>query len=706
MAGKTSVQEVVIGGKRYLRVQGPAPVMPEPQGGDKKFTPREGDQMYGPPPDWDYRKTLTGFNGEPLPAGAIGWTPEGEPYYGYGKIPIVGPVAEWGRRAWDRISAPTRGPAEVTPTGVLGTLQTASRKLTEGDEAGQKPTPLQIGARALGEGIRGLGEALSVPAYATELGLGGTTPTLQAGGEGSPLPDVSTALEEAIPDVEDRGFLSDATKMFEQYVLNLNPVLMTYNALRFLTSPMSVGQKRDIAEDQFNAARIAYSAWSDPALRNEYIRRYNAGEDPYLLQLDLQRPGAELIGQLVLDPLNLTGGWISKPAKARALTRGALVPDALKPLLKAVAEAPEAAKADAIADLVRARRALVVERGTRLTNLATETGLLKRTAGSKRYMVSEVTNDVLDFVFTSNGNKEDAVDMLEALVKSVSGNEDEALDGFMRLMRDENLVNVTLSDDFTDTGLFIRKILEDENGVVDASRFLNELKGAKTYDEMILLAARKVDNAIDAAFPTIRKMTEATEKVAKLQGEGKTLAEIPAELRKHAALAEKLSDRQKALAAFDDVAQRKFYQPINKFFANVYMGWNPGYAFRNMIQNYVHMFIDTPGAVPKSVWATLSGKPGGMPERAGEEAFKWLNFNPKVLSQGISTTQTKGVIEGVRATGPTAQFSDLIERGGGADGCSRRRQASRLAWDCCTTRYPTFRYKASMTRSFMRSLAG
>lgn len=626
--------------------------------------------MYGPPPGWDYRMASRGFNGEALPEGAVGWTPEGEPYYGYGKIPILGPIAEWGRRAWDRIRRPTEGPAEAQATSnLLGKALNVVRPLGEGKteaDAGKKPTVLQMGARAVGEAIRGAGEILSAPAYATEMGLTGASETLQAGGEGSKLPDIEAQLEKAIPDVEDRGFLSDAAKMFEQYVLTLNPVLQTYNALRFLTSPMSAGQKRDIAEDQFNAARIAYSAWTDPALRAEYIRRFNAGEDPYLLQLDLQRPGAELVGQLVLDPLNLVGGWISKPQKARALTKGALVPDVLKPFVKAVAEASDVAKADAVNDLMRARKAYVVERGTRLTNLATETGLFARTAGSKRYIVSEVTNDVLSFLFQANPNKEDAVDMLGALVKSVSDNEDEALEGFSRLLKDQDLANVTLSEDFTDTGLFIRKMLEDENGVVDATKFLDDLAKAKTYDDMVLLAARKVDNAIEKAFPTVKQMSGAAEKIAKLEAAGKTGAEIPAELRKWAVMGEELSDRTKALAAFDDLAQRKFYQPINQFFATVYMGYNPGYAFRNMIQNYVHMFIDTPGAIPKSIWANLSGHPRGAVGRAEEATQMWLNMNPKVLGQGISTTQTKGVIQGVKGRGPTATFSDWIEQGGGA----------------------------------------
>ena len=95
----------------YRIVQGDEPMPPEMAislltrqyesgqlaGGSVRLTRAEFEtsaDMYGPPPGWNYQTSERGWKGEPLPPGAYGWTPPGEPYFQNGLIthPPISPT--------------------------------------------------------------------------------------------------------------------------------------------------------------------------------------------------------------------------------------------------------------------------------------------------------------------------------------------------------------------------------------------------------------------------------------------------------------------------------------------------------------------------------------------------------------------------------------------------------------------------------------
>ena len=601
--------------------------------------------MYGPPPGWNYKTASVGYNGELLPPDAIGWTEQGDPYYGYGRIPVVGNFLEWFKGAWDRINRPSQG--YVESKAPEGTASFDANKLIAPlqGEAGQEATLLQKAGRGAGEAVRGLGEGLNVLANAAEMGLGGLE-GLQRAGAGSGLPDIESKVRSSIPEIAGRGFWSDLGRGFTNFVLDLNPLLIGYNSVRALASPLSLEERRDISEGNLQASRIAYSAWVDPALREDFIRRYNAGEDPYLLQQELQIPGAELIGQLVLDPLNLVGGFLGKAGKAGDLAQAADRLDAAGDVAKAVGEGE---KLSAISRLTQVVMVDATDRAKNISDLSRKVGLFTGTSGAKRFVVGERINGILQTVFAANKNDpEGGIELLDALVKMASRDEGEVLDGLSRVVRDDALARVWLSDDGLDTAVVLRNMLSDESGVVDATKFLDDLKG-KPLDEIVRAVTRKTDDAIERAFPSMAERIGAAGKIADLEKGGKS---VPANLRKLASEAESISPQMRALEAFDRVAQSKLYQPVNRFFAAIYMGLSPGYAFRNFLTNSLHMLVDYgPGVFAKS------------PATRTAETLRWLGgVEPRLLTQGL--TQTKGAVRGAATRLLFAQASDKLEQVG------------------------------------------
>src|SRR3990167_9820357 len=65
-----------------------------------------GQDPYGLPPDWDYKTSLVGPDGEPLPTGAVGWLPDGRPFYGSG-------ITGWLNEARYKLTAPKELPKQA-----------------------------------------------------------------------------------------------------------------------------------------------------------------------------------------------------------------------------------------------------------------------------------------------------------------------------------------------------------------------------------------------------------------------------------------------------------------------------------------------------------------------------------------------------------------------------------------------------------------
>jgi hypothetical protein len=139
---------------------------------------------------------------------------------------------------------------------------------------------------------------------------------------------------------------------------------------------------------------------------------------------------------------------------------------------------------------------------------------------------------------------------------------------------------VLASEGGSNTGHILRRMLDGQ----EPKRFLGEVKkaAAKGEQELVDFITKRMDGALEELVPTISKRAEWARKL----DAGEELDDY----RKTMAMS--LSPTMKALERVDTLVNGHFVSPINRFFANIYLGFSPGYAVRNLQQNYIQALID------------------------------------------------------------------------------------------------------------------
>src|SRR3990167_7672462 len=260
------------------------------------------------PASWDYQTAEFGPRNEKLPEGALGWNPQGEPYYGDG-------LQGWWKGTVARMTADIDRPDNIIPAEgswwqkALGTVSNLAQYFKNvGGEEGGAPSPLTYATRAASAVVGGGLEARADPARKTEQVLNVLTEGVEEMGAGSPIaaPAPVQVPEFMQPWAEKNQWFVNLV----EFIAKLSPANLRYhipNIARAITGPLSLDEKLDIAEQAYQSGRVLYSGIYDETIKEEYKRRLNAGENPYLLAMELQNPIAEMVGQLPLDPLNAIG---------------------------------------------------------------------------------------------------------------------------------------------------------------------------------------------------------------------------------------------------------------------------------------------------------------------------------------------------------------------------------------------------------------
>jgi len=566
-----------------------------------------------PPPEaeWNYRNATRGMQGEPLPYGAIGWNPRGEAYYGPGLNGYV-------RGALFRFTAPVGEPlpegyaTSLIPQMQPGwerilavatrTVEMVTNRLEQqgGAAPGAAPSFANYAGRAAGEGVRAILALLQQPARGVERYIGFSRALAEAG-EGSPLPSY---------ELEDIGIGHTTSERYE-YIRNLPIPAIAYNALRYWTSKER--NKADILQRESEAWRIAYSAIYDPLIREEYLRRLQSGEEnAELLAMELEDPGVELIGQLILDPLNLIGIGAKGARTARWISTaegrfGAYADDVLRGVENLAETAGRAAEGDAVdiaRKLAETKIATMATANARVASRARSRGLFSLLASGKRH-VTWMDQGLLSrsIIAAFKGDPDGAIDMFRALIKMASGDVDEVAEG---IMTSSHFVSPKMlhSQVAEELGITLRTLVTGPDGAIHLDDFL------KNWDE----AAQTVDGA--AAYLT-KYVAPALEKLYP------TLTDLIAQ-------GNDVGPFYRILEAFDRaVGQGPFYKVINTFLSAVYMGMSPGYAVRNYLTNAFHILVDV--------------GPGGLRGPAGSERFiqNVLDTIPDLAKQTLTAAQSE-----------------------------------------------------------------
>src|SRR3990167_5461182 len=513
--------------------------------------PQTVQEMMQIPDDWDYKNPLNnaGPNGEVLPPAAIGWTPHGTPYYGDG-------LPGWWKGAVSRILAPI-GTSSVQARG--RDLTIGKWFYNTGGEEGGAPGPLTYATRGVSELVGGILSGFGEFAKKTEQVFG-----VEKELERMFKPPAPSAPPANLPS----GWIGDYVRRnYEQILPTQISMGLAYTGADQRPEDFDFEAVKTAAERGYQAGRIFYTGAMQPQIYEDYKRRLENDENPYLLAMELENPLAEFIGQAVLDPLNFIGGGIRHAKDVRRIASISdeflKISDELEDILRATDKVTDEGKAaQVIGDFIESIK-------TSLKKYSEDRSLFSLTAESKRFVVTRRSGELVEWMFRND--PEHALDSLVGMVRMAS---DDAGERLLGLSAVKNFLEPRplFSKAGGQTAVILRKMLTDESGVVNTGKFLKQLEKAKgSTDDLIRFVSGKMEKAIADTFPTVTELVAAGEKV-------------PWTIRN--------------LNRFNNFAQKSFYRPINTFFSGVYMGLMPGGAEKNINSNPLPVLVDGgPGAL-------------------------------------------------------------------------------------------------------------
>jgi hypothetical protein len=585
--------------------------------------------------DWNWENPEgTGPNGEALPNGALGWKPNGEADYGVG-------LKGWWSKATNKIK-------DAYDTGYkegvrINGLQAFTLKKTMGEEAGQKR--------------------------------------------------IDEINEERKPDNENQakffGFAEAAKETFGQALWGLLDGLgqvgiATEQVLGTAgyTLADAIDPNRDVNAETFkqnwNASRMAYSGIFDASIYEEMNRRFDQGVRPELAAQEVMidkkwTMWPELIGQVVFDPLNVVtaftkAGQAIKIEKSVAKTFHTVVnPELAKILDNAdeLAKMDDAAAFKHIDELVRSQQGLtaaaehadtISDAAGKLDELGSSYKLSSMTADGKVAHVANQTGEILMHV-VNNSSPDEALEILRGMTKSVSKNPEEAAEGISTMMHFGD-ARALFSEAGNNTTVVLAKMMEKHG-----TKWLDDIAALKDNPaELTKALMTKLDDVGQEMFPSVSKMLEA-EKLVKAGGE------VTEATRKLAEKAAQVPESVKAFTRMHDAAQ-KVVGPINKAFIGAYMGWSPGYAFRNFTNNSLQLLIDYgPGVLlgnADNMFTKAEKLHGGLLQGAFSEGGQAASLFPEAAKVGenVKGTGVKDILGAVKdkgLKGPVLGMSQKLE---------------------------------------------
>lgn len=635
--------------------------------------------------EFDYKTSQVNQFGETLPENAKGWTPQGQVDWGGGLTGWANKVyhnvtgGDNREKVWEPLTEGAKAffagnsPRAKTLLKSAGEQFMSDISVVEDSAQGNIGESLRATGDKLGEVLpRNLEEATDLKRYGegaaiTIAGVGDLYEQLRDGfGGDSPLTPVLRGAESlvggvfegmgAVAQIPKFGFgamqgidsagegswLPDFTKeevVGETFSKILNVPLAGYNILRTMTAPGTWQSKQDMVVDNAQAGRVFFSSLVEPAIQQEFMRRMQAGEDPRLLAMELQNPWAELVGELIFDPMNAIGkfgkatqvaGMIDDAHDFSTTSRTLANPELGKLLDDALRVGSDEAIAAALPKIVDTHITTIAQKLDDTSSVFNQTYDLKSlTALSRRNVVTRNIGDTLKLTAQSmksaGYNVEDVAALWGNLARAASKDPDVAAVGIAAIL-DNPSARLLLSDNGIDAQIFLNKMLTDANGKLTPDRLINIVKKADgDYVKLNEAVAGMMDNATSQMFPTVETMKNASETVAKAAKTGK----VPtARLRNLAKQYDQLPQRVKFWSSID----AKLAAPrrgINNVLGFGYFTANPGYAIRNFTSNLTTMVADNGVGVFKKgqrgwqdeiqKWVGFqSGAQGGFGEVAGE----------------------------------------------------------------------------------------
>lgn len=553
-----------------------------------------------------------------LPEGAIGWDNFGNPSYG-GRTPfqesLLRMKANWKNQgqitaeqgSWDDWDAPNVSQSFQEGGiggGVSAILQGAGEVFKQTGESidymlsggNAEITPAQETWRYVSEGVGPALELLDAASYQTKLFLGGVAHVAEETfnfGHG--------AVDDAVHFDERWQEINDASDQFATQRKDNDAFWM------------KLGFSQDIIQEYKFGAMSAHMFYTNAFggtvdllkgrqgndtydfQQAEFMRRMkeNPNLNPYVAVKEYYNPVLEGVGQAVFDPLNLVG-WAAKGIKGgilvnKATTLMAEPLDAVKAFNAGqdvtrvsglIEDAADIAKFDG---LITARTQDLVTTIKKQTKLAKSKSVFGLTNQSKASLLatdlSATINWALGQAKTADGviDLEKLLDIQQSLFKTAGD-----IEVLTKIQRGEKV---------SDAAMMAHKARIAE-GVQDLSRFPG---WDVAFTEPGTHAALYMNDILSNG--KLKKVADLLQKgdiedASKLmdsmlvEGTKKLFPDVADDLNK-------AGSGYKIIAKTHDWMQTKGpYKYFNKFFSNVYLGLNPGFAARNFMQNTVQTVLD------------------------------------------------------------------------------------------------------------------
>lgn len=627
------------------------------------------------PIEWkeNYRNETKGPHGESLPSDALGWLPTGQPDFGGGFSGVL-------KRGWYSLYEKPRGDIEAKDIGAFGPTATSLRQqiddIIASTEEGTPTTGVlgRIMGAALPHGIQYIKDLWATAednetifGQATQL-IGATVDTaIGAFEESAKVIERGTlgrhvlASDEMIRRGAEKGTIPEGDL---EWLEKLRP-LGGFSAL----APVAMAgrmrlqgliDERDYlaaVERNRDAARMAYTAWFDPAAKEEYMRRVRAGDDPRLLALELENPGAEMVGRIIFDPANLfdllqVGSRVQKLLQLnRARRELTTVADpALRDALRVLETAGETELPAAARGVVDAAGGMYDAAKEARVEVAGRRGLLRLTAGGKRATYGQRSNNFMSVIIAASGNDPDIANSVwRGLV--LAQDADTRVEGLTILnqaMADSKgalTPGILFSQSANETGLLLRNLLLDEAGEFNPNTLLRMLEEAGDDPEKLAgLMDQKLNDALAKDFPTIQDQVKLNEEWTELAKTDE--AEAARFLEKNPLANQDPGIFYKSLAQVDDFLQ-PVYRKMGEFQSRLFMGTAPAswrYRANNRWGNFVPTLVDI-GPEP-AIKGLLKGFPG-FPVSMGPSA------SMDEIARNLGGVLPEGAIRGL---GPARSF--------------------------------------------------
>lgn len=511
------------------------------------------------------------------------------------------------------------------------------------------------------------------------------------------------------------NYLSDAQKIEAEDKLRKDKAVLEFGKVLNAMSPAELFKDTGrlvlhldkLKEGQFVKALNAnlagsqsiYSLMYDDAKNAEYMRRYEAGESPTKLAMQINNSVVELAGGIVFDPTTYLGLFTVKAAKnvgkeglriatetgiksaARAAIDSAILDNRMMPEIKdAMSEVEKISKGTSVltkdelvtkvADVYNATKKAFTEwKGAR--------GITSLTSSAKQSLVIEQTKGFVGDLAARAADHPDGLDLftgtLDNMIKMAEGGSFEAASGLMNNPLGQSMLSPQ--------GIRTANLLADvKAGLPDLEKLIEagDIKGiANAY-------SNAVESSIKKTILSVEEMRGAADDVERIT---KQIAEAGNDAKKVTALTEKLDSAKKMVEDYKKLpAHVKFFNGANELgkktwlkpmamFSQLYFGLNRfAYPARNILSTIPAMAYEF-GARNALEMATTA-MAGSQIESIGTKALsgmhdeiaKLIGYVPEAFKRSMTPIgefvgKDQKILGLVRGGGEVAALSEQLMGG-------------------------------------------